>query len=123
MPSRDSVIQFLAGWKPASCTFIDFVPRQKNIEGLKSLGITMKIARELLQSISIENYVSGPELDRDKGTQDIWVFGLILGQAQVYIKIKMYQVQGTNKCKCLSFHPAEKPLSYPFAGRFPKTDQ
>ena len=116
MSSRDSVIQFLAGWKPASCTFIDFVPRQKNIEGLKSLGITMKIARELLQSISIENYVSVPELDRDKGTQDIWVFGITVGQVEVFVKIKMYQVQGTAKCKCLSFHPAERPLSYPFAG-------
>ncbi len=116
MPTRESVIQFLAAWKSASRIFIDFVPRQKNIEGLKNLEITIKIARELLQSISIENYVSGPEIDRDKGTRDIWVFGLTIGRIEVYIKIKMFQVQGTAKCKCLSFHPAEQPLSYPFAG-------
>ncbi len=116
MAHRDLAIQFLAEWKPASRIFIDFVPRQKNLEGLKTLGITIKIARGLLQSLSIENYVSGPELDRDKGTVDIWVFGLPLDKTEVYIKIKMFDVKGRARCKCLSFHPAEKRLSYPHAG-------
>ena len=94
----------------ASRIFIDFV-RQKNL-GIKTLGITIKIARGLLQSLSIENYVSGPELTGTKFC-DIWVFGLPLDKTEVYIKIKMFDVKGRTRCKCLSFHPAEKDCPIP----------
>jgi len=44
----------------------------------------------------------------------IWVFGKKIDDKEVYIKVKIAQV-GTDKiAKCISFHIAEYPLSYPF---------
>ena len=114
MASTKDVIKFLSEWKQAK--FIDFVPRQKNLEGLKSLGLTAGMAKSCLRSLSLENYVSGPEVDKDRGTKDIWVFGGRIHKTDVYMKIKLYEFNDMFQAKCLSFHPSEWPLRYPFKG-------
>jgi hypothetical protein len=108
--------QFLKKWREVSHGFIDFVPRRENMEGLTQLGLTLSLARKTLRELKVENYVSGPEVDRDRGTKDIWVFGIQVGEYQVYIKIKIFKWEHEYRAKCLSFHPAEKSLHFPFAG-------
>ena len=113
----EEIVQFLKDWKvAASSQIIDFVPRPKNIEGIKELGLTIRQARLILQSLVLENYVSGPVSDTDRQHDKIWVFGLNIESREVYIKIKLFMYQKILKAKCLSFHPAEYPLRYPFKG-------
>ena len=116
MATQDDVKRFLKSWKKAAAYFIDFVPRNKNIEGLQKLGLNVQLARKILKGLAVEDYVSGPELDRDKGTNDIWVFGVSENNQEVYIKIKLFSFQGQERAKCISFHPAEHPLKYPLSG-------
>ncbi|MBI4209088.1 MAG: hypothetical protein HY538_05205 [Deltaproteobacteria bacterium] len=113
---KGEVERFLKKWREASLGFIDFVPRRKNLEGLTQLGLTLSLARKILRGLKAQNYVSGPEADRDRDTKDIWVFGIQVGGSQVYIKIKIFKWGHEYRAKCLSFHPAEKPLRFPFAG-------
>ena|SRR3989338_1832358 len=115
MAIKTEVLQFLSKWRPEAEQFIDFVPRQKNIEGMLKLGITKNMAKQMLCSLGVENYVSGPEMDRDRGKKDIWVFGIKCKGQDVYIKIKLYDRGGSWGAKCLSFHPADRPLRYPFS--------
>ncbi len=116
MANREEIKRFLDSWKLACGTFIDFIPRQKNIDGIRKLNLTKRQAMEILHSLAVENYVSGPEMDKDKGTRDIWIFGYKLEGIDIYIKIKIFHFENQERAKCLSFHPAEIPLRYPFSG-------
>jgi hypothetical protein len=44
----------------------------------------------------------------------VWVFGKHIEGTEVYIKLKL---TNTEAPKCLSFHPAERTLHYPFRNR------
>ena len=44
----------------------------------------------------------------------VWVFGAYVAQFETYIKFAIYVIQGTVKSICVSFHEAERPLSYPY---------
>jgi hypothetical protein len=44
---------------------------------------------------------------------EIWEFGKRIGGNDVYIKLKIAQVGNDKIAKCISFHKAEFPLSYP----------
>jgi len=78
------------------------------------LGITAKIRKEEILSLSVENYHQGPEPDRDK-PGEIWIFGKKVNDKEVYIKLKIAQVDGVKIAKCLSFHPNEFSMSYPYS--------
>ena len=43
-----------------------------------------------------------------------WVFGKQIDGVEVYIKLKIAGLAGAERAVCLSFHKAERPLSYPF---------
>lgn len=89
------------------------INRYENIEGLIALGITEKIRKKELLSLNVLNYSSGPTPDEDR-PGDVWVFGKIIRSNEIYIKLKIVSLSRGNKAKCLSFHPADSPLSYPF---------
>ncbi|EQI15357.1 UNVERIFIED_ORG: hypothetical protein QOE_1811 [Clostridioides difficile F501] len=42
------------------------------------------------------------------------MFGAYVAQFETYIKFAIYVIQGTVKSICVSFHEAERPLSYPY---------
>lgn len=92
------------------------VPRDKNTEGMAQLGLTQAAALGMLRSMSSSNFCSGPEQDRDRPGQDCWLFGLNAGSSDAYVKLVVEQLpQGRQRLKVLSFHPAQFPMSFPFA--------
>lgn len=91
---------------------LDVIPRGKNNLALIELRITEKIRKDEILSLSINDYCEGPEKDTDRPGY-IWVFGKTVNGREVYIKLKIAQVGEVKIAKCLSFHPAEFPLSYP----------
>jgi len=92
---------------------LDIVNRHENIEALVKLGLTKKNLKEELMTLSVENYCEGPDPDRDR-PGDIWIFGKQVGTEEVYIKLKIAQVGKEKIAKCISFHTANFPMSYPF---------
>lgn len=92
---------------------LDIVNRRENMDALAKLGFTKKNLREEIMTLSVENYCQGPEPDRDR-PGDILVFGKQIGSEEIYIKLKIAQVGEEKIAKCLSFHAANFPLSYPF---------
>jgi hypothetical protein len=88
------------------------VPRQVNQKALETLGVNRRIQKEEILSLTLEDYCSGPDCDRDHPGQ-IWVFGKVISGQEVYIKLKIAETGSEKIAKCISFHPAERQLCYP----------
>lgn len=92
---------------------IDIVNRSKNMQALANLGFTKKNCREEILGLSVDHYCDGPKRDQDK-PGEIWEFGKLIEGNEVYIKLKIADVEGEKIAKCISFHVAEYPLCFPF---------
>lgn len=114
MPDHQ-VRRFLLDFKEAVTAGrgIDIVPRENTLLTLRFLGLTKQNLEEIVLSLSVADYCSGPEPDRARGGE-IWVFGAAVDNYEVYIKLKLAEVSGTKIPKCLSFHISKHPLQYPY---------
>ena len=92
---------------------LDVIPRRENITCLAELGLTRKNQKEEILGLTVSDYCEGPEPDRDR-PGEVWVFGKQISGREVYIKIKIAKVGKETIAKCLSFHPANHPLCFPF---------
>lgn len=89
------------------------IPRKQNQSDLIELGITDADRKDILLELSVEDYIKGPEEDTDR-KGDIWVFGKEISKKSIYIKLKIDGMGVNTFAKCLSFHIAEYPLSFPY---------
>ncbi len=86
--------------------------REKNAQAILDLEITPSNREKILKDLLPEDYVEGPKEDIAFGGRSMWVFGRVLDNKEIYIKISMGKI---NTCVvCISFHMAEYPLEYPF---------
>ena len=90
-----------------------FVEREKNRRDLNELGISPNIQKEILLNLMPSDYVSGPEVDRDRRDNEIWVFGTTVDESLIYVKLAFVEKHQVCFCKCLSFHKAQFPLEFP----------
>jgi len=88
------------------------IPRDKNQQALADLELTRRNRFEIIMSLSVLDYCSGPEPDRDKPGY-IWEFGRIVVGTPVYIKLKVADTDRGQIAICISFHAAEFPLTFP----------
>ena len=87
---------------------------QKNVQALRDLGITARIRDEIILSVAMEDYSSGPNPD-EYHPGDYWIFGKNIDAVEIYIKLKIVTYNnGNERAVCYSFHPSEHPLNYPF---------
>lgn len=94
MATREEVAAFLSRFKVAmDFGFFSFVDREKNLQGLADLGITVIEAKQLIASLTPDNYSYGPEADHDGSNEDVWFFGVQVEASAVYVKLKL--VRGT----------------------------
>ena len=100
--------------KPAISLSLANTIHQQN-EGFHGLvEFDYRDVRRIMRGLEVEDYCEGP-LSDDKGRpHDLWVFGAYVAQFETYIKFAIYVIQGTVKSICVSFHEAERPLSYPY---------
>jgi hypothetical protein len=86
--------------------------RGKNAQTLMELELSVLKRKEIIAKLSPEDYSEGPIEDQMRGIQPLWVFGKIVKDHEVYIKITMgFKNSATI---CISFHIAEFPMCYPF---------
>jgi hypothetical protein len=112
---QTAVIDFLLEFKARASTGRDLylIDRKVNLETLSDLGLTWNTFRMELLSLSIEDYVAGPEPDEDKTKKgDVWMFGKEKN-CEVYIKLKNFDVGPDKRTKCISIHKAKYPIEYP----------
>ena len=86
--------------------------RGKNTQTLSNLELRSIDRKKVIGKFHTEDYSQGPLKEKMYSGTDMWVFGKIVKQKEVYIKITM-GTEGSNVI-CISFHIAERPMRYPF---------
>ncbi|HZW76972.1 MAG TPA: hypothetical protein VFF21_01555 [Flavobacteriaceae bacterium] len=113
MDKKSEVQLFLTVFKQKMKVWdVLFLNRDKNIETLAALEITAKFREHVLLDLSYEDYCQGPLQEAFYGSSEMWVFGKIIRNKEVYIKITLGK-EGTSVI-CISFHLSDYPLKYPF---------
>ena len=114
MATKEEVQHFLNQLKEKVKVFqiVYIDDRNKNAQTLLDLEITSKYRDTVIQNLKIEDYSEGPKKDDFNQIDDIWVFGKIVKEREVYIKISLGRIN--SRIICISFHIAERPMTYPF---------
>lgn len=86
--------------------------RGKNFKTLQDLDITPNMRKQLIKTLTIENYSQGPLKEKMHRILPMWVFGKTVKNKEVYIKVSM-GIENSNAI-CISFHLAEHPIKYPY---------
>lgn len=86
----------------------DLVPTEKNRNSRRKYGLTIYDIEDFLKSISETDLHSGPEIDRDKPNEEVFIFiKEILNGVNFYVKIKKDSRVTYDRIKILSCHEAE----------------
>jgi len=111
---RPLVQVFLENFKNAAKDNFDLSRRDKNMDTLTGLGLTVQDCRNIINSLVVEDCCRQPEDDRDdvRGGS-VWFFGTKIGDREIYIKLKLVDLGDKKLAKCLSFHTADHTLQYP----------
>jgi hypothetical protein len=67
---------------------------------------------KIIDSLKAIDYSEGPNKDKMGIESDLWVFGKMIKNREVYIKITMGSPN--DSVICISFHSSENPMHYPF---------
>ena len=86
--------------------------RSKNVLALLELELRPKDRESILKELKPQDYVDGPRVDTLYGGADLWIFGKLVKEKEVYIKITL-GAWGSSVI-CISFHCAEHKMKYPF---------
>ncbi|MBX2952089.1 MAG: hypothetical protein KF870_06260 [Leadbetterella sp.] len=86
--------------------------RAKNVKTLSLLEISPGERKKIIEGLSLEDYAEGPVPDKQFLGDDLWVFGMVVKQQEIYIKISLGLPN--KRVICVSFHVAEYPMKYPF---------
>lgn len=111
--NKDEVRTFLRKFKSLlAAKNFHLVERDKTDQTLIKLGLTRKNMRDELLGLTVLDYCSGPDPDLNK-PGNVWVFGKLIEDQEIYVKLKVVEIEAFDEALCLSFHIAEKPLKYP----------
>ncbi len=86
--------------------------REKNMHAISDLSLTRGERKQIIKSLTIDNYSEGPIKNILNQWGDLWVFGKDVQNQEVYIKI--CYGQPNRSTICVSFHVAEFPMQYPY---------
>lgn len=87
---------------------------------MREQGLTSFDVKEILKDLEVRDYSIGPcSNDVDlPNRNDVWKFGKTVQfdeeSFELYIKLAIGESKNTLGCICISFHPCEHPINYPF---------
>lgn len=114
MATRNEVKAFLDRFKTSvEFGYCQFHPRPRFEQDLIDLNLTRRQALNVILSLSVMNYSSGPTPDNTDESKDVWIFGCICEETEVYIKLRLIEAEPFDRGLIWSFHKAEYPLKYP----------
>jgi len=105
---------FLFQFKEFAQDNFKFVEREKCLDTIARIGITVLQAKAEIMGLTHEDYCRGPIPDTGPKGGELWEFGKTIEGGEIFIRLKV--VLQNKMAKCQSFHIAEKPLQYPYKG-------
>ena len=92
----------------------EYTFERRDMENLTYLGISYRTALDIVKNLTYECYVSGPEQDHLYEDQDIFVFGELYEEIELYIKLTFRR---QDDLFIMSFHQAQYKMNYPLKNR------
>lgn len=87
---------------------IEFIERDKNLNFMTNLGLTINDVKECILSLTPSNYLSGPSKDHDsRRREDVFEYLITYKDKELYLKIKIVQLDNKEIVRCISFHERE----------------
>jgi hypothetical protein len=86
--------------------------KEKNCQTLARLGIMAIRVREIIDGLQAKDYYEGPDPDEKYPSKWISIFGVTFQGTELYIKFSVGE--DDTPVVCLSFHEAERPMTYQF---------
>ena len=118
LSQKEDVTRWLIRFKDIATDSNNFhiINRRDTITALSDLGMTRENMKRIILGLTVQDYCSGPEPDHEPTKRGaIWNFGVHEGGYFIYIKLKIAPLKkGGNIAVCLSFHPAEWDLCFPY---------
>jgi hypothetical protein len=84
--------------------------RRKNFNALLNLEISSAKRKQIIEALEAIDYSEGPIIDTLNNEESLWVFGKIVKNTLIYIKMGQFN----NPVICISFHEAEFEMNFPF---------
>ena len=106
------VTLFLFEFKNFAQKNFSFAERDKSLDTIARLGITVLQAKDEILGLTYKNYYRGPIPDTDPRRGEYWEFGKIICGQEIFIKLKTVSKFGV--AKCFSFHIPEETIEYPY---------
>lgn len=128
MTSEEAVRDFLQQVKETianpikGCDGWKLVRRPENINCISVLGFRPDDIANTILSLSITEYCDGPCHDYDQ-SGNLWIFGKVIAEKEVYIKLKLASLSKLRMVRIVSFHFARETLNYPFEEETIKEEQ
>lgn len=66
---------------------------------------------EIIHSLEVDDYSEGPINETQQGGTEMWVFGKIIENQTIYIKLTISKL--SKQAICISFHKAEFVMKFP----------
>lgn len=113
MIAETQVASFLEDFK-GKMKFWDVIfrdDRGKNSQVLVDLELRPIERKIILEKLESKDYSEGPLEEKLYGGMDMWVFGKIVKEKEVYIKITMGAM--SSSVICISFHLSQYKMNYP----------
>ena len=92
---------------------IEGEPGFLNARTLLDLNFTVADVRNVLLSLTVQDYSETMFDNRDLTGLGFRVFGIIIDKKELYIKVKIRK-RANNEVFCISFHYSQFPIVYPF---------
>jgi len=88
----------------------EYTFEKHDMENLTQLGTSYKTALDIIKNLTYECYVSGPEQNHLFDDQDVFVFGELYEEIELYIKLTFRR---QDDLFIMSFHQARYKMNYP----------
>lgn len=86
--------------------------RDKNRDALPQLDMRAFQRKDLIRTLTVDDYSEGPIKNLLNSWGDLWVFGKDYNGQEIYIKIAYGKPNSSTIC--ISFHVAEFPMQHPY---------
>jgi hypothetical protein len=120
MATKEGIEHFLGDFKYKLGFWGLFIrsDRDKNFKTLTVLEFRVEdVKKELneLNELNVVHYSEGPVKETLYNGADMWIFGKVIQNKEVYIKISLGQP--SDKAICISFHFSDYSMTYPYKSK------
>jgi len=106
---------FLFQFKEFAQKNFSFAERDKSLDTIARLGITIQQAKQEILGLTYEDYYRGPIPDKDRKGEEFWEFGKTICGQEIFIKLKT--VSKHSVAVCFSFKIPDETIEYPYKRR------